>query len=191
MMKIKFLKNKLKYDGTQLRPLWNYLEHDLIGSSVVAFVGPCAVGFAHMVDGEDLKEKAQICGDEMLHFVFEIFDQTLFSAVLAQRLFACQVQQLIFEKTKMHLRRSGDDLYLDNQEGSQKLSISIATKSTNSTLIHFAMNLTNAGTPVRTCSLVDLGLELANIEALALELLLRVSEELESIQLATWKVRTL
>jgi hypothetical protein len=167
------------------------MEHDLAGSSLVAFQGACDVSFEHMIDGEDLKEKAKICGDEMLHFIFEIFDQDLFSAVLIQRLFASIIQETLFERTQKHLRRSGDDLYFSGIGGEGKLSISIATKTTNSTLIHFAVNLTNQGTPVKTSCLLDLGLKPTDFEVLTLEILRRISEELATVQFATWKVRTL
>ena len=49
------------------------------------------------------------------------------------------------------LSREGDDIYWEGK----KLSISVATKSPTSTLIHFAVNISNEGTPVPTCSLQD------------------------------------
>ena len=52
----------------------------------------------------------------------------------------------------MNMYRSGDDLYYKDQ----KLSISIATVSPVSAMIHFALNLNNEGTPVKTLSFEDL-----------------------------------
>lgn len=181
-MLTKLIDKKLKYDGSQLRPLFNYLEHNLLGDSCVAFVGACDVTFDHMVDGEDLLEKAQIKSDEMLHFLFETFDTQLITGVFLQRLFAEIVQNLIFKKTGQLLARSGDDLYLNEQ----KLSISIATRSTNSVLVHFAMNVTNAGTPVKTLSLQDLKIE---PQSFAKDLLKLVSDEYLDIKKATYKVK--
>ena len=113
-----------------------------------------------MVDGEDLLAKAEIRGDEMLHFIIEIFDRDLFSGVALQRLFASIVTDHlniagINGLGGKELHRKGDDIYLEHK----KLSISIATKSPVSTMVHFAMNVTNKGTPVPTLSLEDLGVD--------------------------------
>lgn len=183
-MKAKLLAPEFAYDGTQLRSLFAYLEHGLLGDSAVAWIGACDIDFAHMVDGEDLREQAAIRGGRMLHFIFEIFDRDLFAGVSLQRLFASIAKDLIEERAPhVRLRRSGDDLY----QGERKLSISIATRSPVSTLVHFAMNVANAGTPVPTCALEeDFGLSAREV---AEELLRRVSAEYGSILEATRKVR--
>jgi hypothetical protein len=183
-MKTLWIDQQIKYDGTQLRSLYAYLEHQVLGNSIIAFSGPCDVSFEHMVDGEDFLQKAQICGSNMLHFIFEIFDEKLVTGVLVQRLFASLVQNKIFDKTKgqIQLRREGDDLYLQDK----KLSISIAAHSPQSILVHFAMNISNEGTPVKTCALKDFGID---YQDLANELLKDFSEEFTNIQQATWKVK--
>lgn len=185
-MKTFFDANILKYDGTQLAPLRNYLQFGLLGDSVVSWVGPCEISFAHMMDGEDLREKSPICGSKMLHLVFEIFDASLIAGVCLQRLTADLARALIAEKTKQKflLTRKGDDLY----DGQKKLSISIAIKSVNSVLIHFAMNISNEGTPVETCCLQDFSLSEKDF---AIDLMKKISEEWISIREATWKVRSL
>ncbi|MBX3040412.1 MAG: DUF366 family protein [Bdellovibrionaceae bacterium] len=189
-MKTLWIQETMAYDGTQLNPLVNYLKHGLMGDSLVAWVGPCEISFEHMVDGEDLREQAAIRGSRMLHFVMEVFDRDLFAGVASQRIMASLAKDLLTERASGRfggetLRRSGDDLYW----GTKKLSISIATKSSNSTLMHFAMNVSNAGTPVPTCALKDdFGLDEKEI---ALELLSLFQREYESIQQATWKVKTL
>lgn len=189
-MKTLWIQSTAAYDGTQLDPLVNYLKHGLMGDSMVAWVGPCEVSFDHMVDGEDLREQAAIRGSRMLHFVMEVFDRDLFAGVACQRIMASLAKDLVTEKAgarlgKETLRREGDDLYW----GSKKLSISIATKSPNSTLMHFAMNVSNEGTPVPTCALKDdFGLDEKEVAA---ELLSRFQREYESILQATWKVKTL
>lgn len=183
-MKTLWIDKTINYDGTQLRSLYAYLEHNVLGNSAVAFRGACDVNFDHMVDGEDLLAKAQICGSDMLHFIFEIFDEKLITGVLVQRLFASLVQNKIYNKTKdkVLLRREGDDLYLDDK----KLSISIAANSPQSILVHFAMNISNKGTPVKTCALDDFKID---HQDLAKELLKDFSEEFENIKQATWKVK--
>ena len=190
-MKTKFLDHEQAYDGSQLRSLWNYLEHGLMGDSTIAFVGPCDVSVDHMVDGEDLRANDQIRGDKMLHFICEIFHQSLFSAVALQRLFASMVRDewvKSVENTRNHslpaaeLRRSGDDLYA----GDRKFSISIATQSPVSVLIHFAVNITNQGTPVETCSLEDWSID---PQVFGETILKRWSKEYASLLEATVKVR--
>lgn len=182
-MKSKWIESSETYDGTQLHSLFAYLKHGLMGDSVVSWAGPCDVSFEHMVDGEDLLARSAIRGSRMLHFIFEIFDRDLAGGVLLQRLFAAIVKDAIEETAKISLIRQGDDLYWD----SRKLSISIATRSPNSVMVHFAMNIDNAGTPVPTCALSEWGLQ---PQSLALELMSRVSAEYDSILQATYKVKS-
>src|SRR5690606_10876912 len=123
----------------------------------------------------------------MLHFIIEVFDRDLFSGVALQRLFASiardylQVQGSGLLQAKA-LHREGDDIYL----GDKKLSISIATKSPVSVMVHFAMNVTNRGTPVATLSLEDLQVD---PKAVAEDLMQNFSLEFASILKATQKVR--
>lgn len=177
----------MTYDGSQLRPLFAYLDHGILGPSIVAWVGPCNIPFQHMVDGEDLLAKAVIAGDEMLHFIIEIFDRDLFSGVSLQRLFAALAKDYLQPAALQQLsapglRRHGDDIYFQDQ----KLSISIATKSPVSVMVHFAMNVTNHGTPVSTLSLEDLKLR---PQAVAEDLMSLFRKEYISMVMATQKVR--
>lgn len=181
-MKSLFIEKKQAYDGTQLRSLYAYLDHKVLGPSVVSWVGPCSISFDHMVDGEDLLEGAEIRGDEMLHFIIEIFDRDLFSGVALQRLFAAIARDYLAEQSGQMLFREGDDLFFN--EG--KLSISIATKSPVSVMVHFAMNVVNEGTPVKTSCLNDLRL---NPRQVATDLMTLLMEEYNDILMATQKVR--
>ena len=47
-MKTLWLENKLKYDGKQLQPLFNYLSHGILGDSLVGWQGACDIPFEHM-----------------------------------------------------------------------------------------------------------------------------------------------
>jgi hypothetical protein len=186
-MQTHFIEKKMTYDGSQLRSLFAYLDHGVLGPSIISWVGPCNIPFAHMVDGEDLLARAVIEGNEMLHFIIEFFDRDLFSGVAVQRLFASICRDHLAEKAKFvlgdkNLRRDGDDIYLDDR----KLSISIATKSPVSTMIHFAMNVTNEGTPVKTLALADLKLD---AETVAEEIMVIFRKEYLDIVTATQKVR--
>jgi hypothetical protein len=82
------------------------------------------------------------------------------------------------------LIRDGDDLYWNQK----KLSISIAAQSLKSVMIHFALNITNDGTPVQTCSLEDLKI---NPTEFSKDVMNKFSLEFESIRNATYKVKDL
>lgn len=181
-----------RYDGTQLRSLYAYLEHGVLGDSVVAWIGPCDVGFEHMVDGEDLRESAAIRGSKMLHLIIEKFEARLPEMVAIQRLTSSIAKDLLesLKTANGTIRRDGDDLYLkfDSKTGAEegKLSISIATVSPVSGLIHFAINVSNEGTPVKTASLEDLGVD---AKTFAHELLAKFVSEMNSISAAARKVK--
>ncbi|MBK7892418.1 MAG: DUF366 family protein [Bdellovibrionales bacterium] len=191
-MKSLFIEKNISYDGTQLRSLFAYMDFGLQGDSIVSWVGPCNVSFDHMVDGEDLLAKAEIRGGQMVHFIVECFSTPLAEMVWQQRLLASLVHDLILEKGRVAgggvpaVRRDGDDVFVKLPSGEGKFSISIATVSPVSGLMHFAVNVTNSGTPVPTASLDDLGLRAPEF---AREILKRFVGEFESVRGATTKVR--
>lgn len=183
-MKSHWLETPLNYDGTQLRPLFSYMNYRLDGPSVLGFRGACKVDFAHMIDGEDLREQSAIEGSDMVHFIVEFFHSNLLSAVAFQRLIASLAGTTVDDLTggRIRLRREGDDLYL----GEAKFSISIATVSPVSQLIHFAVNVSTKGTPVKTCALEDFGI---TPEVFGRTMIAKISHEFASIWAATEKVR--
>ena len=200
-MKALFSEIETPYDGSQLRSLFGYLEHGVLGDSVVAWVGPCSISFEKMVDGEDLLAGESIQGSRMLHFIIEKFHQPLFGAIALQRLFAAIQLDLLRELAPAsadQLRRSGDDLYLRRdivnsaregagaREGEGKLSISIATLTPMSSVIHFALNISNLGTPVAAASLEELEILPQEYAQLAMA---RLLNEVASIEVAAVKVR--
>lgn len=184
-MQFRFVNDNHVYDGQQLRSLYAYLNYGVLGDSTLAWVGPCRVQAEHMVDGEDLLANATIAGAKMLHFIVEVFDLQLFSGVALQRIFASLLKDILVERYAVpanQIRRDGDDLFI----GDGKLSISIATQSPTSTLMHFALNVVNEGTPVKTSCLQDWKVpteELAQFVGKAF------AQEFLSIKAATQKVR--
>ena len=185
----KFIKTKMKYDGRQLSPLWAYQNFNLLGDSIVSWVGACNVDLKNMVDAEDQISNSKICGDLMLHFIIEVFDRELFSAVCLQRIMASLIKDYLHENSKIlqsgpGLVRDGDDLFWQKQ----KLSISIASCSAVSNQIHFAVNDVNKGTPVKTCCLNDFKIK---PEDLAKDIMERFISEYKSIKMATQKVHPL
>ncbi|MFN3453908.1 MAG: DUF366 family protein [Pseudobdellovibrio sp.] len=186
-------KKKLKkYDGSQLRPLFAYENFSLEGESIISWISPCDVNLDHMVDYEDKIADSKICGDEMLHFIIEFFPAHLQTGVSLQRLLAAIVKDEILKMLKnkdLAIERSGDDLYVTSSKIKKgKLSISIASVSVVSTMIHFALNVKNTGTPVKTFCLEDVGI---NAKKLSLLVMKTFSEEYQSIVFATKKVKPL
>lgn len=163
---------EIHYDGTQLAPHWIYRNFDLMGDSLVAFTGSARVDLDHMVDLEDVKKAAPIYSPRMLHFIGEWFTDSLDVGVLLQHLFVCQVYELLLEKGVTGLRRRGNDLYLNDR----KLSVSIATRSPVSVLMHTAFNIETEGTPVPTVGLSELNV---HAPTLAEEVLARFKHDSE------------
>lgn len=187
-MKTLFIDDRqITYEGHQLAPHWVYRNFDLLGDVAVAFVGPCRVELGEMVDIEDVKNVAPIYSPLMLHVIAEFFEGTLHQTVYRQRLLIVTAKELLETQIDRRVTRSGDDLYLPRADGSRgKLSVSIATASSTSTLIHTGFNIETEGTPVPTVGLGELGIDPADFAA---ELLRRYAEEVENIWLARCKVR--
>jgi len=149
-MQIRFIADRqITYDGRQLAPHWIYCQLDLMGDAAVAFVGPCRVDLSEMVDIEDVKAAAPIYSPLMLHIIVEFFSGNLHQTVYQQRLLIVTAKELLETMTERRVTRKGDDLYLPRDDGSPgKLSVSIATASATSTLIHTGFNIETEGTPV-------------------------------------------
>jgi hypothetical protein len=155
-MQIKWIEQKIDYDGSQLAPHWMYKNFGLLGDSLIAFRGRCDVPVARLVDLVDAKEDRPIASDEMLHFLGEFFETDLTKTILLERLLVSLAQQeIIFRSRKTSIVRGGNDLY----DGDAKLSVAIATASPVSTLIHFGINISSQGTPVKTKGLNDYGID--------------------------------
>jgi len=145
----------LTYDGTQLSPHWIYKNFELLGDSVISFVGPADVPTNHMVDLVDVKKDAPIYGPLMLHFIGEWFLDSLDYGILLQHLFACEIYELLWERGIQGLSRNGNDIFVK----SRKLSVSIATRSPVSLLMHTGLNIRTENTPLPTSGLEELDIE--------------------------------
>ena len=181
-MRIFFSPNELVYRGPELASHFAYRMFDVAGDSAVAFVGGCWVETADLVDLADQKKRERIFSKLMLHFILESFEHDLGKGVFRQRLFASIVQNELLERGLQHVRRRGDDLYA----GDAKLSVSIATLTPVSTIIHFGINVISQGTPVKTLGLDDFSIE---PRAFALAVLDAYRSECDSIDEARCKAR--
>ncbi len=183
MMHTKLIEKEIKYIGSQLAPHWIYKNFKLQGDAIVAFIGECEVALTEMVDIEDVINNEPIYSKSMLSFITEQFNVNLVEGVFRQRLLICIIKELL-EARGIFVVRNGDDLMIDGR----KLSVSIATKSTTSILIHTGLNILSEGAPVKASGLTS-ELGISDIKEFALEVMKRYAEELEDINLASTKVR--
>ena len=153
------------------------------GDAIVAFLGECKVDLTEMVDIEDVINNEPIYSKYMLSFITEQFGVNLSEGVFRQRLLICIIKELL-EERGIFVVRNGDDLMIDGR----KLSVSIATKSTTSILIHTGLNILSEGAPVKASGLTS-ELGITDVKEFAIEVMKRYSEEIEDILLATTKVR--
>lgn len=183
MMHTKLIDKEIKYIGSQLAPHWIYKNFKLQGDAIVAFIGECEVALTEMVDIEDVINNEPIYSKSMLSFITEQFNVNLVEGVFRQRLLICIIKELL-EERGIFVVRNGDDLMINGK----KLSVSIATKSTTSILIHTGLNILSEGAPVKASGLTS-ELGIVDIKEFALEVMKRYAEELEDINLASTKVR--
>lgn len=182
-MKTLFIENEIKYIGSQLAPHWIYKNFKIQGDAIVAFVGECEVKLTEMVDIEDVINNEPIYSKYMLSFITEQFNVELVEGVFRQRLLVTCIKEAL-EKRGFFVRRNGDDLFVNDK----KLSVSIATKSMTSVLIHTGLNILSDGAPIPVSGLgSDLGIE--DIKEFAQEIMQKYSDEIEDIILASTKVR--
>ena len=182
-MKTKYIEEEIKYIGSQLAPHWIYKTFNLQGDAIVAFSGECKVDLSEMVDIEDVINNEPIYSKYMLSFITEQFGIGLSEGVYRQRMLICIIKELL-EKRGVFVVRNGDDLMIDGR----KLSVSIATKSITSVLIHTGLNILSEGAPVKASGLKS-ELGISDIKDFANEVMQRYSDELEDIKYACTKVR--
>lgn len=182
-MKTLYTDNEIKYIGSQLAPHWIYKNFNIQGDAIVAFCGECEVKLSEMVDIEDVINNEPIYSKYMLSFISEQFNIGLVEGVLRQRLLITCIKEEL-ERLGFIARRSGDDLFVNDK----KLSVSIATKSVNSVLIHTGVNIISDGAPIKVSGLKS-DLNMTNIKEFAINVMTNYNEELEDIILASTKVR--
>ena len=182
-MKIKFIDEEIKYIGSQLAPHWIYKNFKIQGDAIIAFQGECKVNLTEMVDIEDVINNEPIYSKYMLSFITEQFGVNLSEGVFRQRLLMCIIKELLEEKG-IFVVRNGDDLMIDGK----KLSVSIATKSMTSVLIHTGLNILSEGAPIKASGLQS-ELGITDTKAFAVEVMQRYVNELNDIKLACTKVR--
>jgi len=181
-LKTLYIDNKIDYSGNQLVPHWIYKNFKLQSDSIVAFTGKAEVPIDNMVDINDATKKTFIYSPLMLHFIVEHFDNNLDLAIYRKRILIVSIKEEL-EKFGINITRMGDDLYANKR----KLSISKATRSAVSTLIHTGINIETEDTPVKTSGLRELGIK--DIKSFAENIMIRYKKELEEVYEERCKVR--
>lgn len=184
-METLFIDKEIKYTGSELAPHWIYKNFNIMGNAIVAFIGECEVNLNHMVDIEDVINNEPIYSKKMLNIIEENFNCSLEEMVYKQRLLVTITKELIEKLSPdVKIKRSGDDLFINNK----KLSVSIATKSITSCLIHFGLNIDADGAPVNAAELVN-DAKISDVQNFAKQLLSEYANEIKDISLAACKVR--
>lgn len=187
-MHTKFIEEEIKYTGLELSPHWIYRKFHLQGDAIVAFCGECEVKLTEMVDIEDVINNEPIYSKSMLNFIIEHFNISLVEGVTRQRLLICIIKEVLenipftLHPSPFTLIRNGDDLFINNK----KLSVSITTKSLTSVLIHVGINIDPSGAPVDAIGLNSL--KISEINEFAQNIMLKYSQEIDDIILASTKV---
>lgn len=182
MLKTLYLNRSIKYSGKELEPHWIYRNFDIMGDAAIAFCGEVNVPQSFMLDQTDILDQAYIYSPLMLSFIIEHFDNDLNLALYRQRLFMIGMKEEL-EQLDIRVVRRGEALYANNG----KLTVSVASSSNVSTLLHIGINIETAGTPVKTAGLAELGVK--DIHSFADNVLLRYRIELEQIYEARCRVR--
>lgn len=182
-MKYFLAKQPMTYTGEQLRSNYAYTHFGIVGDSIVAFCGPCDVTVEAMVDIEDVKARSRIYSENMLHFIVEHYDTDLEKNVLRQVLLTNIVKDLLNSIIRGSMvRRVGTDLY----DGDAKLSVSVATVTPISSLIHYGINISSANTPVKAKGLEDYSTDPLEFADLVMK---QYVQDLEGIYNARCKVK--
>lgn len=181
-MHTKFIDEEIKYTGNELSPHWIYKNFKIQGDAIVAFCGECEVKLTEMVDIEDVINNEPIYSKLMLNFIIEHFNIGLVEGIYRQRLLITTIKEVLEEQLTEPVLRKGDDLFIQGK----KLTVSIATKSPTSVLIHTGINIDPSGAPVEAIGLNFLKID--NIKGFAQNIMLKYSSETEDIMLASTKV---
>ena len=146
---------QMDYDGSQLHHAFAYEQVRELGATICYFRGAANVK-NHLVDLEDSLADDFIKSKEMWHFIIEIPEAAITEMVVWQRLFIFMCIDSLNNTHRKPLSenscitRRGDDIMI----GDRKLSVSIATLSRFSGLIHVGINIdVGEGCPVNAIGL--------------------------------------
>ncbi|MDP8221939.1 MAG: DUF366 family protein [Candidatus Lernaella stagnicola] len=202
------------YDASQLRSLYAFENFGVQGDSILGWIAPTEITVEKLIDRDDAVHDRPIFAASQVHYVVEMFGIDLTTAVLAQRLLngwmARGARWMKSPDVACDVELSGNDVYclfpaeieFDKGEdmtqfvlsgrfhysipGCKKLSVSIATASPVSCLIHAGINVSTEGTPVQTAALDMLGIDPVAYGEWVAE---NFAKDYEKVLAATTKVR--
>jgi hypothetical protein len=195
---------EIRYNGDQLKSLFPYSISKVKGDCLVAFFGQMDVRTDHMVDMEDVLQSDYIWSPLAFNMVVEIFHIGIESAVLYQRSLMQIATETLRDFLVYHniasadIKLEGDDIMVkflgpkeDDKYGVwKKLSVSIATVSHISGLIHSALNVdVDDKIPVPATGLRDILIESSIIVEYCKEVCNRFKDFVHSVKLASVKVK--
>lgn len=194
VMQSYIFKKLLDYDGSQLQHTFAYKAANILGNSIVSFVGrTCVNDF--------------ISTNKMIHYVIELFDINATETILWQRvLVKVVVDELVanafnvngfypgplkyvFSPNKIH--RKGDNVIVEDNDGQLlKLSTSITTLSCFSGLIYLGVNVdVEENCPVWAIGLTQMGYNNLGVRFFQEQTIKRFVVEYESVKKGTFKVQ--
>lgn len=141
-MRFKFIKEELNFTGEQIRSLFAYDTFNILGDSIVAFIGNCDVSLKEVVDLELARTGKRLFScPKMLHFIAEHFETDMEKAILRSYLLLDIVKDLINEKVEKNvIKRVGTELF----ENDSRIGFSLASSSPVSSLIYVGVALVPA-----------------------------------------------
>jgi hypothetical protein len=177
---------QLDYDGSQLHHAFAYEKAGVLGATICYFKGKANVK-KYLVDLEDSFANDFIKSKEMWHFIIEIPGATITEMVVWQRLFISMCVDILKEECKgFIITRRGDDIMV----GNRKLSVSIATLSRFSGLIHIGVNIkVGEGCPVDAIGLSDCTKEGYSLIFGGKGMADTFAKEYDDVKKATYKVK--
>lgn len=176
---------RMDYDGSQLHHAFAYEQAKELGATICYFRGSADVK-EHLVDLEDSLADDFIKSEEMWHFIIEIPEAPITEMVVWQRLFITMCIDSIRDRcsSSSGVTRKGDDIMV----GTSKLSVSIATLSRFSGLIHVGVNIkVGEGCPVNAVGLTNIASDVYS-GMFGEEVAQAFVEEYNDIKDATFKV---
>jgi hypothetical protein len=189
-VKGKYLKGKtVTFDGSQLTPLWACANADIVGDAIISFRGPLDVPPERMPDVENRGRGKSLVAQDMVHFVVEYFGCDLECSMLIRRLLVSVAADALRDETleDVDIEREYDDIYayMPDEEDRRRLSVSSATVSRVSGLVHLGMNTTVSGGPTGAAGLDEMGIE--DMDAFAIEVLRRFIDEVKELKASAGK----
>ncbi|MCK4776815.1 MAG: DUF366 family protein, partial [Actinomycetia bacterium] len=140
-----------------------------------------------MVDLEDFRNNETIFSNDMLHFIIEIDERDLEKTVLRQRIVISIIKETIeILNENLRIKREGDDLFILKKNGHKKITVSVATLSPASSLIHVGINISSEGIPVPAIGLEEIGVDYKKVAGIVLE---KIKKEFIDVESSTLKVK--